>query len=203
MEIVFGLMYLVLVKVSAGRYNVNRFYNTILKRYIQPDPLYSDMIAKGKAKRFHFADPSLLHPYMYVNNNGVNKVDPLGLVDIFVFFEFDFVPFLGAEGALGLVIDTDHPFESGIFRTASLAGGLNIGIGWGGGLCTKDIEGFSENFDINFPPFIFSGASVTLGVGSDKGFTVAGSKGLGFGASSGASYTETILTVEDIINFFK
>jgi len=98
MEIVFGLMYLVLVKVSAGRYNVNRFYNTILKRYIQPDPLYSDMIAKGKAKRFHFADPSLLHPYMYVNNNAVNWIDPEGL-EIFIFgrLPFFFRPYAGVN----------------------------------------------------------------------------------------------------------
>lgn len=55
----------------------------------------------------------------------------------------------GGVLGVGLVYDTDHPAESGIHFTAGRGFGRNVGVGVGGGVCARDIEGPGWKVDRN------------------------------------------------------
>ncbi len=118
---------------------------------MQPDPLYSDMIAMRKANRFHFADPNLLHPYMYVNNNAVNWIDPEGLAKgdwwdprtyLSVSFSYQFL----VEG--GGVVSNYKILSS----TPSVGACLDISIGF-----LPDEDEASVEFGVGYSRFLAAG----------------------------------------------
>jgi RHS repeat-associated protein len=136
--------------------------------------------------------------YSYVGNDPVNRKDPKGLADIFVGIEGDLVggP-IGGESALGIVIDTDHPLESGIFRTGGPAAGANVGISVCGGVVARDIEGFGSDIDANIgawsPSVIFDDQGLS---GGSLGF----GPGVGFSAASGYTTTTTVQDAIDVVS---
>ena len=86
----------------------------------------------------------------------------------------------GVEGGIGIVIDTDNLWESGVFGTAGYAAGANVGVAIAGGFAIRDIEGWSYNVDANvgaFSPVVsfddcgFNGLS--LGIGPGKGLSAS------------------------------
>ncbi len=136
-----------------------------------------------------------MHLYGYVESNPINFIDPSGLADIFFGFEGDLVggP-LGGESAFGIVFDTDHPLESGIFRTGGPAAGANVGVSVCGGAVVRDIEGYGSDIDANIgmwsPSVIFDDQGVN---GASIGY------GPGVGVSIAQGYTTTT-TAQDAIN---
>ena len=156
-----------------------RFYDPTVGRFISEDPI-----------GFGGGDVNL---YVYCGNNPVLYMDPLGLLDLFIGVEGDLVGILGLEGGVGIVIDTDHLGDSGIFGTIGPAAGGNVGGAISGGI-VKEIEGWSYNFDANLgmvSPVIsmdsqgFNGISVGYGPGA--------------GLSASATYTSTY-SVKEMYN---
>jgi RHS repeat-associated protein len=158
-----------------------RDYDAVTGRWTAKDPIL-----------FRSQETNL---YTYVRNDPINRFDPKGLVDIFIGFEGDLVggP-IGGESALGIVIDTDHPLESGIFRTGGPAAGGNVGVSVCVGAVVRDVEGFGSDIDANIgqwsPSLIFDDQGVN---GASLGY------GPGVGVSLAQGYTTTI-TVQDAIN---
>lgn len=107
----------------------------------------------------------------------MNSRDPYGLVDFFLGYEVDLVsPFGGVEFGHGIVVDFDDLGSSGIYRNYGPASGASVGYSWGGGLCRRDIEGWSLGVDANVKK-----ASVMVML-DDKGFNgLAVGKGPGVG----------------------
>jgi RHS repeat-associated protein len=121
--------------------------------------------------------------YGYCLDDPVNRKDPVGLVDLFVQVEGDLVAIFGGEGGFGLVIDTDNLGESGVFGTAGVAAGVNVGIALSGGFAVREIEGWSFNVDANLgavsPVVSFDEAGfngVAMGIGPGKGLSVSFTK---------------------------
>ena len=165
-------------------YNMHRYYDPDTGRYLTPDPIG---LAGG------------INPFVYAQNNPTNRIDPLGLIDIFGFVEVDAVPIRGLEGAFGFVIDTDNLGESGIFKTVpdALVHGLNFGFSAGLGVAAREIEGQSQNFDLNLGPI-----SPTFSY-DDQGLnSIAIGYGQGAGASGSVTYTNSI-TINDLLSFIK
>ena len=135
--------------------------------------------------------------YSYVRNSPVNLIDPLGLMDWYLFIEGDLIGIVGIEGAVGIVIDTDNFSESGIFGTFGGGGGANVGLGVGLGFAVREVEGRCANLDINA-----KAASITVSA-DDLGFNGIGiSIGPGLGAAT--TVTETVtLTFGGILDWFK
>lgn len=133
-----------------------------------------------------------------VQNDPVNSIDPFGLRDIFLGVEGDLVGGIGAEGGIGIVIDTDNLKDSGFYVTGGPAAGLNVGIGIGAGV-VKEIEGWSYNADINVP-ILFVSPTVS---GDSSGLNGGGlSWGPGIGASVSATYTASY-TYSDLQRFYE
>lgn len=84
-----------------------------------------------------------------VGNGPVNRIDPLGLFDVFGYVDGDLVGIVGPEGGFGIVVDFDNLGEAGVFGSAEPSGGANVGIGAGVGFALRDIEGWSYNIDVN------------------------------------------------------
>jgi hypothetical protein len=102
---------------------------------------------------------------------------------LFVQVEGDLVAIFGGEGGFGLVIDTDNLGESGVFGTAGVAAGVNVGIALSGGFAVREIEGWSFNVDANLgavsPVVSFDEAGfngVAMGIGPGKGLSVSFTK---------------------------
>jgi RHS repeat-associated protein len=134
--------------------------------------------------------------YVYVGNDPVNRRDPRGLDDIFVGLEFDLVGISGFEGQVGVVIDTDHPEESGLFIQGGPAFGANVGASLCVGYSTGDIEGWGSDLDLNLvkgsPVFLFDDK------GEWNGVAIGG--GPGVGVSVGETKTGT-LTVSEMVDW--
>jgi hypothetical protein len=129
--------------------------------------------------------------YGYVVGDPVNRVDPLGLFDLFGVVEGELTAMLGLEGGFGVVFDTDTPGDSGVFGTAGVNGGANVGYGAGVGIAVREAEGVSLNLDANV-----GAVSLTFAI-DDKGplgLTVA--LGPGKGLSAGMATTETFSWTE-------
>jgi RHS repeat-associated protein len=78
-----------------------RDYDARFGRWVSKDPI----LFRGRQT----------NSYVYVGNDPVNRVDRRGLMDIFVGVDLDFVGITGLETGFGLVLDTDHPLESGFY----------------------------------------------------------------------------------------
>jgi len=135
--------------------------------------------------------------YSYVRNSPVNLIDPLGLMDWYLFIEGDLIGITGIEGAVGIVIDTDNLSESGLFGTFGWGAGANVGLAGGVGFALRDIEGRAYCVDVNakvVSPSVY---------GDDIGFNGV-AIGVGPGLGGSASVTETwTLTFQDIFSALK
>jgi hypothetical protein len=136
-----------------------------------------------------------INTYVYVRNNPLIRIDPLGLADIFFGAEVDLTGIFGIEFGFGIVIDTDKGLDSGFYGSFGTGGGANVGAGLTIGFAECDIEGSSGGFDVNF-----AAGSVYGGVGEDGGAFGGVSIGPGIGVSANASETATF-SFEDYINF--
>jgi RHS repeat-associated protein len=87
--------------------------------------------------------------YRYVKNDPVNRRDPRGLADVFVGVEGEIVGVVGIESGFGIVIDTDHPGESGFYVQSGPASGASVGVSVCGGFSLRDIEGSGTDIDAN------------------------------------------------------
>jgi len=131
------------------------------------------------------------------SNSQIDKKRSIGFsLDLFAFVELDSVTATGGEVSFGIVIDIDHPGESGIFISGGDGDGLNIGGALGAGFVFGDIEGSSFTIDINAklvsPTFIFN----------DSGFNgMALSYGPGLGCSVARPKTWTY-TINDFLKMF-
>jgi len=79
----------------------------------------------------------------------VVHVDPRGLADIYLFGEVDGAIGIAGEISIGIVFDTDHPWQSGIFGSMGTGWGLSAGAAGGIGYAPRDIEGVSWGADAN------------------------------------------------------
>jgi hypothetical protein len=158
--------------------------NTIFEGYQKNG--YS-VIAKGKDGNLVFNSFSALNSYM----EQVDPSKPFNLQgDLILFtFEFDFVAFRGIEGSISVVIDLDHPLtESGINISGASAGGINVGIGVGGGYVKGDVEGFTPlTVDVNLGKASVSVITDGRGVNG-----LVATVGPGFGASASSQYSWTL-----------
>jgi hypothetical protein len=135
--------------------------------------------------------------YEYCVNDPVNKIDPKGLQDIYLFGEIDIVGITGGEGGLGIVLDIDNPGESGVFFTGGVAGGASTGIAAGIGYAPNDIEGAGTTFDINA-----FGGSGTISFDNNGFNGIALTVGPGGGASAAVTNTSSV-TINDFFNWLK
>jgi hypothetical protein len=102
--------------------------------------------------------------------------------DIFVTLEIDLVAVTGIEASISLVIDLDHPLESGINVSAGPAAGVNVGYGVGFGYTRGDLDGqMPVGGDVNAGPY--SGSLLTDEKGV-AGFSFSTGLGGGLTASS-------------------
>jgi hypothetical protein len=118
--------------------------------------------------------------------------------DIFVTAEIDLVGGIGIEASISLVIDLDHPLESGINISGGYAAGANVGIGIGAGYTRGDLEGqMPLGVDSNLGLLPFSGTVLT----DEKGIA-GGSVGVGLGGGlSVSSQKSATLSPQAIIDF--
>ncbi len=113
-----------------------RYYDPMDGRFIAKDPI-----------GFAGGDVNV---YGYVGNRPVNRFDPYGLWDIFLFGEVDFVPFLGKTWAAGISYDTeDFCNDSGYFTSEGRAVGFSFGAAFGGGINFYEISGNTYDIDFN------------------------------------------------------
>ncbi|MFC3815035.1 RHS repeat-associated core domain-containing protein [Lysobacter sp. GCM10012299] len=148
-------------------------YDASLGAYTQPDPIGLAGVS--------------FSTYAYANGNPVQRIDPLGLQDTFVYGEIDFVPVIGAEISGGLVIDWDTPMDSGLFVSPALAGGVNFGAALGAGHVTGDIEGDGESLDSNIVEY--SPTVLIDDKGEIQGGAISIGPGIGASYSRGKTYT--------------
>lgn len=153
-------------------------------------------------------DSRVLNLYAYSVSNPIGKVDPSGLVDIFVTGEADAVGGIGIEFGGGFVLDTDDIFASGAFSTAGLAGGANAGYGIGFGCTLRDIEGSSLNLDVNVGPASISYIVDDLGlngfaftVGPGIGVSVSATDTRTFSIRDALSSVNNLLSADEISNY--
>jgi hypothetical protein len=130
----------------------------------------------------------------------VNRVDRLGLWDLFFYLEGDLVGILGGEGGFGVVIDLDNLMESGVFGTVGPAAGANVGIAGGCGLAKRELEGWSFNIDANIGAFspVLSFDEVglnafALGLGPGKGVSVSLTKTWSYTVNDAIRYIRRLL----------
>jgi len=157
---------------------------------------YDAQVGRWVSKDSILFDGGQANLYVYVGNDPVNRRDPSGLADWFLGVEVDLIGITGLEGAFGIVYDSDHPLESGIFGQAGPGSGANVGASICGGYVARDIEGWGTDIDINAgklsPTFLFDEHGLN---GMSLGY------GPGIGVSFGATYGST-LTIADVIGWF-
>jgi RHS repeat-associated protein len=135
--------------------------------------------------------------YVYVGDEPVNGVDLKGTVDVFRGLDLDLVGIVGVEVGVGVVFDTDHPLQSGIYVSGGPGSGASVGIAVQDGIVLRDIEGWGTSVDINAKL-----VSPVL-IMDDKGINgVAGGVGPGIGVSVSTTYTTT-LSPEKVIGWVK
>jgi RHS repeat-associated protein len=135
--------------------------------------------------------------YAYVGNDPVNLVDLSGLRDFFGGVEVDLVKFVGVEVGVGVVIDSDHPLQSGIYFSGGPSVGLNMGASVQFGVAARDIEGVGVSVDVNADV-----VSPVVSRDDNDINSIAVGVGPGVGASFALSGTGTI-SVEKVINAIK
>ncbi|MBL9152393.1 MAG: hypothetical protein JNK37_07910 [Verrucomicrobiales bacterium] len=151
-----------------------RAYDANLGRWLSEDPL-------GEAGGVNL--------YGYVGNGPAGAWDPLGLLDLFVGIEGDFVGLLGGSGAFGLVLDLFDPLSSGVFCTFGGAGGVNVDLDIYGGVAWREAEGTGFTVDGGLPAWTLGGGAIF----DDQGFNglFVGGWGPGGGLSAGGDLTST------------
>ena len=153
-----------------------RFYWPELGRFIQQDPIGDGM-----------------NWYAYAGNNPVVWVDPEGLTDYFAIIEADIAtPWGGIDAAVGLVVDWDHPGESGLFSTGGPSRGLSAGLAVGGGYA-EELEGYAEGLDVNAAAVSMANMAVPDPCQQWDELTPVTGFAVTFGPGAGAatSYTQT------------
>jgi len=153
-------------------YNGFRYYDSSVGAYTQADPLG---LAGGSFSL-----------YSYASSNPVSRIDPLGLADWFVGAEFDWVRGGGVEFSMGLVLDTDDVYASGIFMSTADAVGMNKGAGVMVGRTERDIEGDGKGNDVNAKKISFSKLDDDQGL---NGFSWSFGPGAGYSESQGTTDT--------------
>jgi len=162
--------------------NWMRDYDPTTGRYIQADPLG---LVDGASV------------YTYASSNPMRYIDPKGLADFAVGFEFDATGGTGIEGSAGIVVDTDTGMDSGVFGSIGPSAGANVGAALAAIWTSCDIEGEATGFDANTP---IAGISVFGGTDSCGCEYWGLSVGVGLGLSTNASKTGTF-SVRDYVNW--
>jgi RHS repeat-associated protein len=136
--------------------------------------------------------------YLYVNGDPVNRLDLRGTADLFLGIEADaIVGDSGGNLGFGVVLDTDHVSESGIYFSGGRGIGVNVGVGIGGGVCFRDIEGSGWEGDANVgivSPVIIGDAGGVSGGGISVG------PGIGGAVTKTKTVTVSFKTVGDAFN---
>jgi len=102
-------------------YMVNRYYDFTSGRFITKDPV------EGNIRL-----PISLHKYMYVYNNPIIFIDPLGLKTwIFVSTSGGGGYWVAVEGGVYYLID---PSTGEYYKWVSVSGGIGVGVGPSGGV---------------------------------------------------------------------
>jgi len=123
--------------------NGMRDYVPATGRYLEPDP-----IGLGGG----------LSRYAYAGGNPTNHSDVYGLLSVVAQGGASIVRGLGGEGYLGIYITLPSPginFDIGVYASGGLAGGYNVGSGWGLGLIKGDqssISGITYNVNGGMTP---------------------------------------------------
>jgi len=178
-----------------------RYYEPTTSRWISPDPAGFELInpmdedgepladgwpegfgpGQSGGMRQDYSVIEALNWYSYVSNNPVVRIDPEGLNDFVIQIEGEAALGLGPDLAVGLVVDTDNPGESGIIGTVGAAVGITAGIAIGAAWFSGEAEGTGFNFDLNAGPVSFSfyfdekvnfngiGVSIGKGLGASWG----------------------------------
>ena len=125
--------------------------------------------------------------YGYVLNNPVNLIDSLGLLNIIAGVGGSAVGVTGAEGSLGVVVNTNGGLNNiGFTGPLGIGGGLNISGDVYVGFVTGDISNVSgQTLNTNF---VGGPLSVTL-ISDMNGNVIGGTLGFGPGIPVGASGT--------------
>ncbi len=153
-----------------------RFYWPEIGRFIQQDPIGDGM-----------------NWYAYAGSSPVTGADPSGLEDYYVGVDLDAVYYVGGTLNAGSVSDLDQPLQSGIFVTPGAAVGRNVGVAGMAGCTERELEGTSEDIDVNAGP-----ASITYSRDEEGYNGWSGAWGVGSGASISASQTWTY-TIQDAL----
>ncbi len=164
-----------------------RYYDPLIGRFISKDPIG---FAGG------------INKYVYVGNSPVTYIDPLGLLNLIGGVGGTLVGVTGAEGSVGVVVNTNGGLNNiGFTGSAGIGGGLNVSSDVYAGFVTGNISNVSgQTLNINL---VAGPVSVT--VFTDKnGNVIGGTVGLGPGVPAGASgtYSNTgVLTLQNIWDF--
>ncbi len=139
-------------------------------------------------------DPEEQHnnPFLYASNNHINRVDPDGKNDFFIFYDTEI---LNIAVDIGIVIDFKDPMQSGFFESPGEGFGGVFGGALGIGFTLGDVEGKSRNVDFNL-----FGGSTTLIFDKIKGWQ---GLTLNFGPGVGALGTESegsSFTLQDMLD---
>ena len=116
--------------------NGYRDYNSGFGRYLESDPIG---LSGGT------------NTYSYVGSDPLNRIDPLGLVNVVGQIGGSAVQALGGTGAVGIYVTLPSPgnyIDIGLYGSAGPAGGEIIGVGTGVGFIkgnVTDIRGISYN----------------------------------------------------------
>jgi hypothetical protein len=82
--------------------------------------------------------------------------------DLYVGVQGELTVISGGSLGVGIVIDLDHPYESGIYISPGMTFGVNCGCSVGAGFTPADVEGPSANADVNIGPFSITGSGMII-----------------------------------------
>jgi hypothetical protein len=130
-----------------------------------------------------------MNVYEYLDGTPFSSFDPRGLADIAIAAEGEATGAIGGAGEIGVVVDTDNLWDSGITVSGGASFGPNVGVGVGIQGTTGELEGIGHEMDTNLLPGIPT--SVQIGA-SGIHPSIGASFGPGTGISGSRSYTKTL-----------